>query len=216
MRVLWFVLMNVHSLHGTPLGLVWTRHADHLHLSVNWPSKGPAGDAQVHVRVDVLEADPRVLAPKVARADHLPVVARVALALLVAVARDLLVPGQGTREVVRVQVLVGRDVVQPDGGPTGHWLAPLAHLVHLALDRPVAVHVVFQLGGRHRLLSTPRAVFDVVRVQAHLVGIVQQLYDRPAGYVLRLGRWKGAKGSIGKGHVIRKEPGTHLGYFELN
>lgn len=186
-RILWFVLVDINALDSTPLSLVRTRHSDHLHLSVDWPSEGPSGDAQVHVRVHMSEADTGILAPVIARANDFPVIASVSLALLVAVAGDLLVSGQWTGKVVRVQVLIGRDVVQPDGGATGHWFAPFAERVHFALDSPMTVHIVLQFGGSDRLLSRPRTIFNVMGVQSDLVGVVQQLKDGPAGYMLCLG-----------------------------
>lgn len=149
MRVLWFVLVNVHALECTPLSLVRTRHSDDLHLSVNGSSECPSGDAQIHVRVHVLESHSGVLAPEVARADHLPVVPRVSIALLIAVAGDLLVPGQWTREKMRMKVLVRRYVVQSNGGATCDGLTAFAHLIQLSFDSPVAVHVVLQFSGRH-------------------------------------------------------------------
>lgn len=137
----------------TPSYLIWVL-----------PSKRPSRDAQVHVRVDVTESNTRVLSPEVTRADDLPVITTVSFALLVPVARDLLVAGQWTTEVMRVQVLVGANMVQTDDGPTGHWLSSLAVLVHLALDSPVAVHVILQLGCGYGLLSGSTAVLHVMGV----------------------------------------------------
>lgn len=166
MRVLWFILMYVHALHSTPLCLVRTIHSDHLHLAVDGPAEGAPRDAQVHIGVLVPEPDSRVLLPVVARTDHLPVVPAVSLSLFVAVTRDLLVARQRRREVVRVQVLVRRDVMQSDQRSTGHRLSSLAEGFCLALqgeefwvnsnpkrgavsylDSPVAVDVVLQLRG---------------------------------------------------------------------
>lgn len=65
---------------------------------------------------------------------------------------------------MRVQVLIGANVVQTDDGPAGHWLFSLAVLVHLSLDSPVAVHVILQLGSGHRLLSGSTAVLHVMGV----------------------------------------------------
>lgn len=185
--VLGLVLVNVHALHCTPFRLMWTCHSYHFHLPVDGPAERASRDAQVHVRVGMLEPDPRVLPPEVARADHLPVITTVALALLVAVATDLLVAREWTREVVRVQVLVGGYVVQADDGAACHRLTSLTVLVHLALDGPMAIDIVFQLGCGHRLLTRPGTVFNVMGVQSHLVSIVQQLYHGPTGNVLGLG-----------------------------
>lgn len=128
MRVLWFVFVNIDALHSHPLGLMRAAHSDHLHLAVDRSAKGSSGDRQVHVRVDVLKANPRVLPPIIARANHLPMIASVSFALFVAIARDLLVSGQGAREKVRMQVLVRRRMVQPDDVATGNWLAAFTEL----------------------------------------------------------------------------------------
>lgn len=190
MRVLWFVLVNIHTLQCTPLRLVWTRNSDHLHLTVDGSTECTSGDAQIHVRVHVLESHPRVLAPEVSRADHFPMVSGVSIALLIAVAGDLLVPGEGTREMMRMKILVRRYVMQSNGGTACDRLAAFAHLILLAFNRPVAVYVVLQFCRRDRLLTTSGPVFHVMGVQSHLVGVVQELNDGPASNVLGLGTWK--------------------------
>ena len=106
--------------------------------------------------------------PVISLAHHLPHIARVAAASL-AEGRDLLLTGERTGEVVTVEVPVGGEVLQSDllaalHGFSSHTEAPVVRSLH----RPVAVDVLLHIGPRHGLLTGPRAVLDVMRVQSHL------------------------------------------------
>lgn len=116
--------MDKQSLGRGPVGSrVGIADANHLELTVDGTAKGAARDRQVRVGVHVAQLDRSVPQPGIARAHHQPVVAGITDALVVTVRGDLLVAGQRTLEVVRVQVLVRRQVVQPDGVATFDRLA---------------------------------------------------------------------------------------------
>lgn len=95
--------------------------------------------------------------------NYAPVVTRIALSLL-PVAADLLVAAHRTREMVRVQVLPRRQVFQAYHAATTYRLSPRTNLARGRLHHPVAVDVFLYFGARHRLLSTARSIFDIVRV----------------------------------------------------
>lgn len=108
--------MDKQSLGRGPVGSrVGIADANYLELAVDGTPKGTARERQVHIGVHVAQLDRGVPEPGVARAHHQPVVAGIADALVVTVRGDLLVARQRTLEVVRVQVLVRRQMVQPDG-----------------------------------------------------------------------------------------------------
>lgn len=186
-RIFSLVLVNVDPFHSNPLGLVLTSNADHLHLPVNGPPKRTPRDTEVHARVYVPEANAWVLPPAFSGADDFPVITTVSFALFVAVARDLLISGQRTREMMRVQVLVCGDVVQPNNGSTSNWLAPITEFARLALNRPMTIDIVLQFSGRDWLLSGSWAILDVMWMQTNFVGLVQQLYHGTACNMLAMG-----------------------------
>lgn len=62
------------------------------------------------------QLDRRVSSPEVIVTDDIPMITAVPLPLIIPIARHLLVSRQGRGEVVRVQVLLGRYVLQPYHG----------------------------------------------------------------------------------------------------
>jgi len=159
-----FVWLHIDALLGGPVSRgVHVCGADNLHLTGNWSAVGVARDGEVVLRVHVLEAHLGVDLPIGATAQNRPVVARVTFPSLPEGAH-LLIARQWTRKVMRMKVLVGRQVGEANVGATGHGLAALAQFLRLGPHLPIAVDVFLLLGARHRLLSTAGAIFDVVRM----------------------------------------------------